>query len=88
MKTGSVVISLAGHDKGFVYVVLGSENEFLLVCDGKNKTLSSPKKKNIKHLDDTGLYIDLSVYNPLYDAHIRKELKGISKSADTAICKK
>ena len=88
MKTGSVVISIAGHDKGCLYVVLGSEDDLLLVCDGKNKTLSSPKKKNIKHLNKTGLYIDLSVYNPLYDAHIRKELKGLNKSTDTVICKK
>lgn len=75
MKTGTVVMSLAGHDKGSMYVVLGREGNFLLVCDGKNKLLSKPKKKNLRHLKNTGLYIDLSVYNPLYDAHIKKELR-------------
>ena len=86
MKTGTVVMSLAGRDKGSIYVVLGREENFLLLCDGKNKLLSKPKKKNLRHLKNTGLYIDLSVYNPLYDAHIRKELKSLGKCIDSIIC--
>lgn len=75
MKKGDVVISLRGHDKGSLYMVIGEEENFLFVCDGKNKLLSNPKKKNIRHLKETGKCIELSSYNPLYDAHIRKELK-------------
>lgn len=81
MKKGDVVISLRGHDKGYFYVVVGEENEFLLLCDGKLKLLSSPKKKNRKHLKETEDFIELSSYNPLYDAHIRKELKKITAFA-------
>ena len=81
-------MSLSGHDKGSLYVVLKKAENFLFVCDGKNKLLSNPKKKNHKHLIDMGVYIDLSVYNPLYDAHIRKALKGFDKCIDSSICKK
>ena len=88
MKKGTVVMSLSGHDKGNLYVVLKKEENFLFVCDGKNKLISEPKKKNKKHLIDVGMYIDLSVYNPLYDAHIRKELKSFGKCIDSIICKK
>ena len=76
MKRGTVVKSIAGHDKGTHYVVIERCGFFALVCDGKNKTLEKPKKKKLRHLTKTGSYIDLSVYNPLYDAHIKKELKG------------
>ena len=77
MKTGDTVISLKGHDKGALYVVTETEGEFLLLCDGKCKLLTNPKKKNMKHVKATGKSNDLSVYNPLYDAHIRKDLKSL-----------
>lgn len=76
MKRGSVVKSAAGHDKGEYFVVIETDGVYALVCDGKRRTLKQPKKKKLKHLTDTGKYIDLSVYTPLYDAHIKKELKG------------
>ena len=48
MKTGDTVISLKGHDKGALYVVTETEGEFLLLCDGKCKLLTNPKKKNMR----------------------------------------
>lgn len=79
MKKGTVVKSVAGHDKGTFYIVIESIGDMAIVCDGKNKTLEKPKKKKLKHLAQTGEWIDLSIYSPLYDAHIKKELKGLFK---------
>lgn len=79
MEKGTVVISLFGHDKGTLYAFLYEENGFLYLADGKRKTLSNPKKKKLKHVKITEYVIDLSVYNPLYDAHILKELKSLLK---------
>ena len=45
-----LAVSLAGHDKGKCYVVLGQENGFFLLSDGKYKPLERPKKKNQKHV--------------------------------------
>lgn len=73
------MLSLAGHDNDKLYVVLKQEGSYAILADGKTKTLKDPKKKNLKHLKDTGMYVDISKYNPLYDAHIRKELKGLLK---------
>ena len=77
MKKGTVVKSLKGHDEGCFYIVIKTEGENVFVCDGKNKLLDNPKRKNRKHLECIGKDADLSGYNPLYDAHIRKELKGL-----------
>lgn len=85
MKEASVVISLSGHDKGKLYIALGTKDSKILLCDGKCKKLTNPKSKNKKHLKEIGK-VDLSSYNPLYDAHIKKELKRI-KSADMIVYK-
>ena len=84
MKKGAVVVSLRGHDKGKLYVVVGESEKKLLLCDGKNKKLSHPKVKNKKHLKEIGKEIHFSSYNPLYDAHILKELKSIEKRIDNS----
>ncbi len=85
MKTGDVVISVSGHDKGRLYVVVQA-GEFSLLCDGRRKLLHNPKKKNSRHLKETGEWVDLSSYNPLYDAHIRKALKSVAKCVNKDIC--
>ena len=72
-------MSLSGHDKERLYVVIAEEGEFLLLCDGKRKLLDCPKKKNRKHLKEIGEKMEISSYNPLYDAHIRKALKCVKK---------
>ncbi|MGN0347687.1 MAG: hypothetical protein ACI4DU_10445 [Lachnospiraceae bacterium] len=51
---GKLVRSKAGHDKNQLYVVVGADQkgkeDFVMVADGKNKCISSPKRKNKKHL--------------------------------------
>jgi len=42
--------SRAGHDKGKVYVIISSENDYAWIADGKSRTVEKPKKKNLKHI--------------------------------------
>ena len=48
--TGCLVKSRAGHDTGEIYLVTGEDEKTVLLCDGKNRSLSKPKRKNKKHL--------------------------------------
>ena len=41
-----LALSLAGHDKGHYYVVVGEEAEAVYVADGELKLLVRPKRKN------------------------------------------
>lgn len=50
---GRIVCSRAGRDKGNFMVVVSVDNGCPLVCDGKERPLERPKKKNIKHLGVT-----------------------------------
>ncbi|MEE1321519.1 MAG: KOW domain-containing RNA-binding protein [Acutalibacteraceae bacterium] len=57
-KVGQVVLSLAGHDKGELLVVAGTENKKVLICDGKGRGLQNPKHKNPKHLEPQSAVLD------------------------------
>ena len=50
LEFGQLAISLAGHDKGNLYVINSSDFEYVYLVDGKYKTLCNPKKKNKKHI--------------------------------------
>lgn len=50
---GLVVRSLRGRDKGDFFVVMEVSDRYVLVCDGKNRPLEKPKKKNPVHLAAT-----------------------------------
>ena len=54
-KTGDIVVSKAGHDKGSIYVVVGrQEDGRLFVADGRRKKIEAPKVKKHKHLEKIG----------------------------------
>ena len=39
LKAGQIICSMAGHDKGQFYIIIGVENEYVFLVDGKYKTL-------------------------------------------------
>ena len=47
---GQIVCSRAGRDKGYFMIVVEEKDNFVSVCDGKERPLERPKRKNPKHL--------------------------------------
>lgn len=45
-----MAVSLAGHDRNKIYLIVGEEEEYVYLADGKIKTCEHPKKKNKKHI--------------------------------------
>ncbi len=58
-KKGMVVFSRAGRDSGKPMAVTDIKDGFVYVCDGKERPLENPKKKNPKHLAVTKETIEL-----------------------------
>jgi ribosomal protein L14E/L6E/L27E len=56
-EIGCVVKSTAGRDKGKLLVVMENVQDCVFVCDGKERPLQRPKKKNSRHLEPTGLVL-------------------------------
>lgn len=50
LTLGSIVRSRAGRDKGNYLVVTAVEDNAVLICDGKERPLERPKRKNLKHI--------------------------------------
>ena len=46
-----LVISLNGRDAGKLFIVIGVEDEYSLIADGKGRRLEKPKRKKNKHLE-------------------------------------
>lgn len=61
LMVGQIVRSMAGRDKGEWLVVIDLIDEnYVFVCNGRNRKVSNPKKKKIKHLAKTN-HIDRTV---------------------------
>ena len=70
---GRVVISNAGRDKTKVMVIVKETENYLLVCDGKERPVERPKRKNPKHLKLTNSYLEASQLET--NRALRKALK-------------
>ena len=79
VAAGSVVKSIAGHDKDRFYVVLRTEGDFAYIADGKVRKLAAPKKKRLKHLRGTLAVIDPGTV--LTDKQLRAALAPVGGSA-------
>ncbi len=58
LQIGRVVYSRAGRDRGEFLVVVGCEESSLLLCNGKDRPLERPKRKNVKHVGLTNTVLD------------------------------
>jgi ribosomal protein L14E/L6E/L27E len=59
MKKGAVVKAIAGRDSKGYFVVTDICGDYVMIADGKSRKLSSPKKKNPKHLRMTSMTVEL-----------------------------
>ena len=45
-----VVVSTAGRDQGRLYYVISTDELFLMLVNGKDRTLDKPKRKKLRHV--------------------------------------
>ncbi len=71
---GTIVCSKAGRDKGCFMVVVDVIETQVYLCDGKERPVERPKKKNVKHifltdrvLADDQLHTNRSIRHALND---------------------
>lgn len=80
-KIGCFAISRAGHDKDKIYVILSLDGDRVMVSDGRLKTVDTPKKKSLKHLQLTNrtvndtLLAKLRSGQPVTNEEIKYEIK-------------
>ena len=78
VEQGRVVRSIAGHDKGEFFVVVEDSEKFVLLCNGKERKLQNPKKKNKRHIALTSFV--MSETEMQTDCRLRRNLNKIGAS--------
>ena len=79
-EAGMFARSLAGHDKGRLYIIMGSEEDLLLLSDGRLRPAEKPKRKKKKHVQidygsDEDICRKLRNRQTVYNEEIRKAIK-------------
>ena len=51
-----MIVSLAGRDKGQLFFVVDTDEQYVYLADGKGRRLESPKRKKRRHVRELPLY--------------------------------
>lgn len=86
---GCFASSLAGHDKGKIYLIVDEKDDYVYLADGFLKTLSQPKKKKRKHIQLTNVTCEQSLFDKLLNKEVvyDDELKRAIKVYRRSICR-
>lgn len=80
-ERGRVFRSEAGRDKGRLMAAVSADGAYISVCDGKERPLSNPKRKNPRHLTEYGICLTDSQMRS--DRALRKALAVIEADMRT-----
>ena len=74
-----VVVSTAGRDRGQHYYVIGTEDQFLMLVNGKDRTLDKPKRKKRRHVQkvlrsETRVAAKLASGDKVLNSELRRDL--------------
>ena len=74
-----VVIPSAGREAGKLYYVVGLDGEYLLLANGKDRSLENPKRKKRKHANkvlrsETRVAEKLRAGDKVLDSELRRDL--------------
>ncbi|MCI8948665.1 MAG: hypothetical protein HFG49_01315 [Lachnospiraceae bacterium] len=79
LEPGCLARSLAGHDKGRLYIIIKADGEYVSLTDGKTRTVGWPKRKKKKHVQlqdpkDQALKHKLKQEKTVTDEEVRRFL--------------
>ena len=79
-----VVEPIAGRDAGELFYVVGTDGEYLLLVNGKDRSLEQPKRKKRKHAkkvlrSDTRVAEKLRGGDKVLNSELRRDLAYLSK---------
>ena len=88
IRVSDVVVSTAGKDKGKLFYCDGTDGVYLLLSNGKDRTLESPKRKKLKHTRkvlraETRVAAKILTGDKVLNSELRKDLAFISRSIDS-----
>ena len=79
-----VVSSTAGRDQGKLFYVIGTDPVYLMLANGKDRTLDKPKRKKRKHVQkvlraETRVAAKLASGDKVLNSELRRDLAFLSR---------
>ena len=80
-----VVASTAGRDQGELFYVIGTDEQFLMLANGKDRTLDRPKRKKCKHVQkvlrsETRVADKLRAGDKVLNSELRRDLAFLARA--------
>ena len=84
LAIADVVISTAGRDKDKLFYVLEADETWLMLVNGKDRTIEKPKRKKSKHTrkvlrSDTRVAAKLRSGDKVLNSELRRDLAYLSR---------
>ena len=84
LTIADVVVSTAGRDAGALFYVLEADETWLLLADGKGRTIEKPKRKKCKHTNkvlrsETRVAEKLRNGDKVLNSELRRDLAYLSQ---------
>ena len=84
LTIADVVVSTAGRDAGHLFYVLEADDTYLMLVDGKGRTIEKPKRKKRKHTSkvlrsETRVAEKLRSGDKVLNSELRRDLAYISR---------
>ena len=79
-----VVASTAGRDQGKLFYVVGTDPVYLMLANGKDRTLDKPKRKKRKHVQkvlraETRVAAKIASGDKVLNSELRRDLAFFSR---------
>ena len=84
IRISDVVGSNAGRDRDQLFYVIGTDGEYLLLSDGKYRTLEKPKRKKRRHVikvlrSETRVAAKILEGNKVLNSELRRDLAFLAR---------
>ena len=84
LTIADVVVSTAGRDMGQLFYVLEADETYLILADGKGRTIEKPKRKKRKHTkkvlrSETRVAMKLRSGDKVLNSELRRDLAYLSR---------
>ena len=80
-----VVVSAAGRDQGKLFYVVDLDADYLMLVNGKDRTLEKPKRKKRKHVQkvlrpETRVAVKMKNGDKVLNSELRRDLAFFSRA--------
>ena len=84
VNISDLVVSTAGRDQGALYYCVSNDGRFVMLVNGKDRTLDKPKRKSLRHVrkvlrSETRVAQKLASGDKVLNSELRRDLAYLSR---------